>query len=315
MSCVLGVSAVDCQKLWLCALVNCLIALLLQTRSVTITGTFVSKIVLQTSGSWNNGLVISPDSARMVTSHSDDTLSVYSLPSGEHIRTFGSKGTGEGQFQSPVKLCFSVAGNILVAESNNMRVQELTLTGDHVRFIGVGVIFDPISGIAANAELIVVGMYACISNNRIMMFDAVTGVFVRAFGDCGDAPGQLMKYCQGIRFTPDSRHIIVAESNDSFANGRLSVFTLAGEFVRCIGEGELKAAYDIEFAASVDIIGCDGYPKHRIYVYSADGSTLLRHWGGAGFTDGKFKCPLALAMCGGQLYVLDQWTKRVQVFE
>ena len=271
---------------------------------------------MDTPGSFRDrasGLAISPDGAHMVTSHANHTLSVYSLPSGEHIRTFGSQGKGRGQFKFPAKLCISVAGNILVAEKRNKRVQEVTLTGDHVRFIGVGVIDDGIGAIAANVELIVVGKYYCTSNKHIIMFNAVTGALVKAFGDYGVAPGQLMYNCNGIRFTPDSRHIIVAESNGD-GKGRLSVFTLTGQFVKHIGEGELKAAGDVEFTVTGDIIVCD-YSSDRLCVYSADGSTLLRRWGGQGYTNGKFKTPIALAMCGGQLYVLDNGSKRVQVFE
>ena len=102
----------------------------------------MKRIALQTAADINHGLAVSPDSAHMVASHSDHSLSMYSLPGGEHIRTFGSEGAGEGQFKSPAKLCFSAAGNILVAERDNKRVQEVTLTGDHVRFIGFGVIDD-----------------------------------------------------------------------------------------------------------------------------------------------------------------------------
>ena len=282
-------------------------------QALPITGKFVRRIALQASADWNNGFAISPDGANMVVSHGNHTLSVYSLPGGEHIRTFGNEGAGEGQFNWPAKVCFSAEGSILVAESLNRRVQEMTLSGDHVRFIGVGVIDDNIWGIAANAELIVVGKYDCTSNNRIMMFDAVAGAFFRAFGDYGDAPGQLMYNCNGIRFAPDSRHIIVAESNDD-GNSRLSVFTLAGEFVRCIGEDVLKDAADAEFADNGDVIVCDS-SNHRICVYSGDGSTLLRQWGDEGDADGKFRYPVALAMCGGQLYVLIEGSKRVQVFE
>ena len=280
-----------------------------------VTGKFVRKIALQTSADWNNGLAISPDGVHMVTSHSNHTLSVYSLPGGEHLRPFGSEGIGKGQFCWPAGLCYSVAGNILVAEQGNKRVQEVTLTGNHVRFIGAGVINDFIWGIAANAELVVVGKHGDVSNNRIMMFDAVTGALVRAFGDYGDAPGQMLKYCWRIRFTPDSRHIIVAESKGGGTGGRLSVFTLAGEFVRCVGNGELKAALDVEFANNGDVIVCDGAPNHRICMYSGDGSTLLRQWGGKGDADGMLLDPTALAMCRGQLYVLDAGSKRVQVFE
>ena len=275
----------------------------------------MKKIALQTTAVWHHGVAISPDGAHMVASHDDCTLSVYSVPVGEHIRTFGSKGTNKGQFKYPAKLCFSVTGNVLVAEFANKRVQEVTLTGAHVRFVGVGVIDEDIWGIAANAELIVVGKWGGTSNNRVMMFDAASGALTRAYGDCGDAPGQLMKYCSGIRFAPDSRHIVVAEGNGN-GIGRLSVFTLAGEFVRCIGEGELKIPADVEFADNGDVIVCDGSnPNHRICMYSADSNAMLREWGGRGGADGMFMRPTALAMCGSQLYVLDEATKRVQVFE
>ena len=284
-------------------------------QTLPITGQFGRKIALQTSARANYGLAISPDSEHMVVSHGDNTLSMYSLQDGEHIRTFGSEDAGEVQFHRPTKLCFSAAGNILVAEQWNKRVQEVTLTGDHVRFIGIGVIDDPIWGIAANAELIVVGKFGCTSKRRIMMFDAVTGAFVRAFGDCGKAPGQLMEHCYGIRFTPDGRHIIVAESKGA-GKGRLSVFTLAGEFVRCIGEGELKDASDVEFADNGDVIVCDG-PNNRICVFSGDGGAFLHQLGSdSGEDDGDNEwSPFALAMCSSQLYVLDHKSSRVKVFE
>ena len=271
------------------------------------------KIALHIPARANFGLAVSPDSALMVASHADDTLSVYSLPDGQHIRTFGSEGTGKGQFDCPSKVCFSATGSILVAEAWNTRVQEVTLTGDHVRFIGVGVIEDPIWGIAANTELIVVGKAYCTSNNRIMMFGAVTGAFVRAFGDYGDAPGQLMEYCFGIRFPSDS-HIIVAEKKGDGTKARLSVFTLAGEFVRCIGMCELKGATDVELSDNGDVVVCDS-ERNRVFMYSADGSTLLRQWGGYGDADGDFLYPTALAIWGGQLFVMDHSSKRVQVFE
>ena len=278
------------------------------------TGKFIRKIELQTEAGHSRGLAISPDGVHVVVSHDDNTLSVYTLPSGEHIRTFGRGGEGKGQFVFPAKLCFSVTGNILVAECYHMRVQEVTLTGEHVRRIGVGGSPDKIEGIAANSEVIVVGKCNCTSDDRIMMFDAVTGALVRAFGDYGNSLGRLMKHCRGIRFTPDYHHIIVAESKGDGKGGRLSVFTLAGKFTRSLGSANLIRVGDVDFADNGDIIACDS-ATGRIYVNSADGSTLLRQWGGFGPRNGKFMDPPALAMCGGQLYVLDGYTKRVQVFE
>lgn len=48
------------------------------------------------------------------------------------LRRFGSKGVGKGQFDRPMKLCFSAKTDlILIAEDLNCRVQEVTLAGKH----------------------------------------------------------------------------------------------------------------------------------------------------------------------------------------
>ena len=65
-------------------------------QSLPITGEFVRKRLLKTSEGGVFGLAVSPDGAHMVVSHGNHTLSVYALPGGEHIRTFGSLGEGKG---------------------------------------------------------------------------------------------------------------------------------------------------------------------------------------------------------------------------
>ena len=78
----------------------------------------------------NTGIAVSPDGAHMAISNSEKhTVSVFSLPIGTHERTIGSRGNGQLQFDGPGKLCFNAAGNILVAEWGNRRVQEVTVAG------------------------------------------------------------------------------------------------------------------------------------------------------------------------------------------
>ena len=280
-----------------------------------LTGTLVRSIKLITSSDDVFGLAVSPDGAHMVTSHGDNTLSVYSLPCGEHLTTFGSIGTNPCQFYYPATLCFTARGTVMVAEACNMRLQEVTLAGEHVRFIGVGVIDASICGIAANSELIVTGKSDDTTNNRIMMFDAVTGALVRAFGSHGYAPGQLMAFCAGIRFTPDGLHIIVAENDGGSAimRSRVSQFSLRGEFVGSLGElpaGVAVAiiAVDVEFADNGDII-CSDFIDNTVRVHCAKSRELLCQWGSwhdlQNVTDHTFMCPTSLAVSGRQLFVLD----------
>ncbi len=53
------------------------------------------------------------------------------------MRTIGSLGSGAGQFKYPYGVAFDGAGNIVVADCNNHRVQVLSYSdGSHVRTIG-----------------------------------------------------------------------------------------------------------------------------------------------------------------------------------
>ena len=256
------------------------------------------------------------------------------------MRTFGSKGADKAQFNVPGRLCFSAAGHILVAESQNMRVQEVTLMGQHVRFIGSAGWFsrginERIWAVAASPVFIAVGKISDASSSRIVLFDAVSGALVRSFGELGHAPGQLMQQCNGIRFTRDGSCVVVAESS-GYGQGRVSVFTVAGDFVRTFGRREVKGGADVEFADNGDVIvSCRRLAQ--IFVYSPDGRVLLRQWGRAqaagsdtpsadaagdvdlceGRSESGLGKPTALALSSGRLYVLDREasTNRIQVFE
>jgi tripartite motif-containing protein 71 len=53
------------------------------------------------------------------------------------VRTIGSKGAGAGQFTYPLGVALDGAGNIVVADHANHRVQVLRYSdGSHVRTIG-----------------------------------------------------------------------------------------------------------------------------------------------------------------------------------
>lgn len=58
--------------------------------------------------------------------------------SGKHVQTIGWKGNGPGQFECPHGICIDARGGepvLLVADRANVRVQVLSLTGEHRRTI------------------------------------------------------------------------------------------------------------------------------------------------------------------------------------
>ncbi len=50
---------------------------------------------------------------------------VYNAETGEYIFEFGGKGWGKGWFQFPMDICTNAAGNVIVADTFNQRVQVL----------------------------------------------------------------------------------------------------------------------------------------------------------------------------------------------
>ena len=235
------------------------------------------------------------------------TLVVYDAASGVAVRTIGGpgRGTGPGQFHCPFKMCFAPNGNLLVAERDNNRVQELTVEGVSVRCIAVA---NP-HPICCDGKYIVVGNHRGVGCT-MEVFDYRTGALLRQFAVHGHAVG-FLGYPEGCRITPDGEHVLVSE----YSTRRVSLFTLQGHFVRHIGAGELGSGHmDVDFAGNGEIIVADA-ANCRLCVYCPEDYTLLRSWGTNGSQNGQFRTPTALAVSGSRLYVLDQNSNRVQVFE
>lgn len=193
----------------------------------------------------------------------------------------------------------------------------MTTLGAHVRVIGEGVFQEgsDVTGVAANETLIAVS--AASEGEPIVLFDMTSGEFVRSFDVRGEDEGELDS-CYGIRFTPDGKHILIAEG----AIGVVSMFTVAGVFVRCIGGGWLMCVEDVEVATNGDVIVADS-ARNSISVLPANESvSTYEFFGSGGPVDpeqsavGPFKYPAALAMHNGRLYVVESAsTSFVRVFE
>jgi len=238
-------------------------------------------------------------------------ITVYSTVDGSETVSFGGNGAGPGRFKRPMKLCITPRDTLLVADFGNKRVQEVTFSGVHIRYIGEGVFRGDIYGIACNDELIVVTKFIGAMPNRVLVFNYSTGELLRQFAAYGSGDGQIGQHPTGVRFTPDNQHIIVV---DILYNKRLSMFTVDGVFVKHIGVGVLGSGdCDVDFTADGRIIVAE-YCNHRVCVFAADGVMTLS-WGTEGTSDGQFEYPTALAVSGDKLFVLDDFSARVQVFD
>ena len=133
--------------------------------------------------------------------------------------TFGTKGSGNGQFQRPRFMAFDKTGNVYVADSDSDRVQVFTEDGQYIRQfgkrgIGNGELSAP-RGVAIDTNGLVYVNES--GNNRISIFSP-EGDFLRSFGTKGKGPGQF-QFLTGIIV---SRIGIIYVSD--FRNDRIQVF-------------------------------------------------------------------------------------------
>lgn len=263
----------------------------------------------------NSGLAVNDDATLMAVSNAGTChVTVYRLAvltklTNQELSCFGGNGRGESQFDYPRCLCFTVDDTLLVADFVNQRIQDMTVLGLYKRTIGEGVLEGSPVGVIASEDIIVVSQHDT-DTQLIVVFDYRTGSFLRGFCDQGSTPGCLRNPA-GLRLSPDRMNIIVAES---YA-GRLSVLTVTGELVCVIGSREDNGDLtDACYTSCGDIVTV-GSGNQEIIVFSSDGSTVKSRFGSYGNDNGLFQYPCAVAYVQGRLYVLDEDSVRVQVFE
>jgi WD40 repeat protein len=253
------------------------------------------------------GIAINSDGTLLAVSNiMGNRISIFEPSSFKLLREFGTEGSGPGQFNDPSNVVFSPNGHLLVAEGANRRIQEVTVTGEHVRYLHED-LWISLDGMTVVDDQVVV----CTRDDdaRIVVLDYASGNIIRSFGRTGDAPGKLAGGCKGVCPTPDHKHLLVAED----LTNRVSVFTMSGEFVRncCFlnpHQNDTKLRSERPAAVCVGPLGELIIPGHEfLYLFSADGSRLLR----------KIEMDLYASLDGvfhdGKLYVLNGNTGVVKV--
>ena len=154
---------------------------------------------------------------------------------GELIKSFGSKGSEDGQFYEPFGVDVDEEGRIIVCDTWNHRIQVVDNDGSFLRSFGsFGSSeghFDEPNSVVVDRDGNIVISDCC--NQRIQVMD-IEGNFIRWFGTFGSGDSQL-SYPQGVDVDGEGR-IVVCDKG----NGRVSVFEKDGTFLFSFGKHHMK---------------------------------------------------------------------------
>ena len=225
------------------------------------------------------------------------------------VLSFGKQGSGDGMFEYPLGVAVSDGDEIVVADSNNHRVQVFDSNGTFLRSFGhkgenAGEFNRPM-GVAINKDrnIFVADTY----NHRIQIF-SWEGRHLGSFGGQGSLDSQLLRPW-GLSLD-STGNVIVADTG----NKLIKIFTPDGRFVMKIG-GQGYFSYPAHCVECGEYFIVSDRDEHCIKVFNREGHFQYK-FGKKGRGEGEFYCPLFLSVTHSKhLLVCDRNNHRIQVFD
>jgi sugar lactone lactonase YvrE len=244
---------------------------------------------------------------------------------GVWLRSWGTQGSGSGQFDNPQGIAADSLNNIYVADFANHRIEKFDPEGAFLDAWPVdGFPSDIAYGPAANK------LFVTDSSKHLVRVYSTDGVQQNVIGSSGSDPGQLF-VPMGLTVGPDG-NIYVADT----LNNRIQVFSAEGEFLGGFGSvgtgpGQFRLPSDVAVTTGSIIVGLKIYVadslNDRIQVYNQEqvlappGSRQLSglsysyasEFGTSGTEPGQFERPEGLEFDrNGNLIVADMRNGRIQ---
>jgi RHS repeat-associated protein len=232
--------------------------------------------------------------------------------------SFGSAGTGNGQFRGPADIATDSSGNMWVSDIVNNRLEEFNSEGAFLRTVGsagnTNGKFKGPEGLATDSKGDV--WVADSGNGRLQEFSS-EGVFIRTIGSSGTASGQF-KSPEGI--TIDAKgNLWVADRS----NNRVQEFNPEGAYMRTVGlegtgNGQLKHPSSVGLNSEGNLYVLD-QGNHRIQEFgkleTAITPTYTTNFGSEGTGSAQLKSPWGMTTdSSGDVWVADTANNRVEEF-
>ena len=258
------------------------------------------------------GVAINKRGEVVVTEGVGNCVSVFS-PRGEKLRSFGTKGHGQRQFNWPCGIAVDGERNILVADTINLRIQKFTAEGQFLTAVGKygsgPLQFNGPTDIAFNTINNKVYVVDHLNNHIQVLNSDLT--FSSTFGKYGNGKGQFNSPW-GIACDSTGK-VYVADSD----NHRIQVFTAEGKFIRMFGRHGQGRELAEPFYVAVDTRGMvyvSAVKNHCVSVFTTEGQ-FVTSFGRKGAGPGEFNFPRGLAVDNsGVVYVCDHNNSRIQAF-
>ena len=216
-------------------------------------------------GPW--GVAVSREREIVVTDYNKDCILITDII-GQCKRTLGHHGNKPGEFDGPSAAAFTSAGDIVVADCNNHRIQVLNKdSGDVIRCFGswgkaAGQFSFPTSVSVDGTDRIIVTDRG---NHRVQVF-STTGEYVFTFGNRGEQKLNGPTHCISVNDV-----FIVSETY----NNCIDVFDTRGNFLYQFGEkgsedGHFIFPWGLAAVGEGNLLVCDTYSS-RVQLMTMDG--------------------------------------------
>jgi sugar lactone lactonase YvrE len=227
--------------------------------------------------------------------------------------SFGTEGTGNGQFKHPADAAVDSKGNVWVVDKANNRIQKFNEKGEYQSKFGTtGSGNGQLSGPAALALDSKGNIWvADTANNRIEKFNE-KGEYLSNFGSFGTGNGQF-NGPEGIAIDPKGNLWV----SDTY-NGRVQKFNESGEFLKVVGSkgsgaGQFGEPTGIDVGTNGNVWIAD-WLNNRVAEFNESGE-FVRQFGSSGTGNGQFNRPDAISADNrGHVWVGDQNNCRIEGF-
>ncbi|PFX11203.1 Tripartite motif-containing protein 2 [Stylophora pistillata] len=228
---------------------------------------------------------------------------------GTYLRSFGSKGDKQGEFNYPTGIAFDKNNNIIVVDSGNHRVQLFSEQGEYLsQFGGKGnldhQLFNPHGLSVENDGNIIIAD----SKNKLIKTFSPKGHYLNRFEGEGSLtyPVHCIQYEKYLIVSDSDEHCIkVFDRNSSF----LYKFGKEGN-----GDGEFNYPQYLSVNKAGHLMVCDSL-NHRVQVFDLSGKFITK-FGSRGDKKGEFNAPFSAAVLSdGRILVSEFSNHGIQIFE